>query len=1146
MTPAPFSTVEYFPLGLQLSAEAWDDCDLRLELFTEYPSAPLYPLRQLASRLRQKAPAKAAGAGQLNLLALLNIALRIVAERYMEARRCSVGLEALELAGRHCHLASLRPTLEAFVRHYPPMAVRQGLDRSGFLRGQQAPARRRAATVELFVLGVQTLNPAAQPLAALFDDAPLLRTCDYRETLRHIDRELAEEPVAGLLGGSLLARLREPLQASPDSLAGQLDYVRRHWGELLPPELLRRMLSAFDVLREEEMLRGGAPGPSPIPRFAAAGGEPERFSADTDWMPNVVLLAKTIYVWLDQLSTRYGRPIERLDQIPDEELDRLARWGFTALWLIGIWERSAASAEIKQRMGNPEAVASAYSLNDYAVAADLGGDAALADLEHRCQRRGIRLACDVVPNHTGLYSRWTREHPDWYIQVEHPPYPAYCFSGPNLSRSDDVEITIEDGYWSHADAAVVFKHVERRSGRVRYLYHGNDGTHLPWNDTAQLNFLLPAVREAMIRTIIEVARRFRIIRFDAAMTLAKKHFQRLWFPLPGGGAGVPSRSEHAMEAEAFEAAFPVEFWREVVDRVAAEVPDTLLLAEAFWLMEGYFVRTLGMHRVYNSAFMNMLKAEENAKYRTVIKNVLEFNHEILKRFVNFMNNPDEATAVAQFGKMDKYFGTAVLLVTLPGLPMFGHGQVEGFEEKYGMEYRRAYWNETPDEGFIAHHEAQVFPLMRLRHLFSGSADFALYDFWSGGVVNEDVFAYSNRAGADRALVVYHNRHADTGGWVRESAAKMVRDTGGEHLSRPTLTEALGLSGEERVFYRFRDHRSGLEYLRSGPELAGQGLYLPLGPYQYYVLLDWREIVDTDGSWSQLAADLDGRPVADLEVERKRRRYAPLHEALRRAVDTGLLLRVAGELVAAEVEERPAQILFGREVSALHAALAQAAGLPEPAATDTPAADLATLPRLLTLAARKAQERAALAPLHRALGGEPGEAAANRRPELLLVLLPWLALRRLGELAGVQNAPARTAAWLEEYLLRDALCRQLQQVTDEAAAHGHALLVTVLCRHQGALTGGTDQRQALRAIFADPKTRELLGWHRHGENHWVVSERLEELLDGLYLSAAVDAAASEPDSAALLAGLADLHATLERLRQKAAAANYQVEKFAEFV
>ena len=67
----------------------------------------------------------------------------------------------------------------------------------------------------------------------------------------------------------------------------------------------------------------------------------------------------------------------------------------------------------------------------------------------------------------------------------------------------------------------------------------------------------------------------------------------------------------------FDAAMPTEFWRDVVDRVAVEAPDTLLLAEAFWLLEGYFVRTLGMHRVYNSAFMHMLRDEDNAGYRQV-------------------------------------------------------------------------------------------------------------------------------------------------------------------------------------------------------------------------------------------------------------------------------------------------------------------------------------------------------------------------------------------------------------------------------------------------------------------------------------------------------------------------------------------------
>ena len=142
--------------------------------------------------------------------------------------------------------------------------------------------------------------------------------------------------------------------------------------------------------------------------------------------------------------------------------------------------------------------------------------------------------------------------------------------------------------------------------------------------------------------------------------------------------------------------------------MAQEAPDTLLLAEAFWLMEGYFVRTLGMHRVYNSAFMNMLRDEKNAEYRLVIKNTLEFDPRILERYVNFMNNPDERTAVDQFGKEDKYIGICTLMATMPGLPMFGHGQIEGFTEKYGMEYRRAYRDEQPDRYLVQRHERESF------------------------------------------------------------------------------------------------------------------------------------------------------------------------------------------------------------------------------------------------------------------------------------------------------------------------------------------------------------------------------------------------------------------------------------------------------
>ncbi len=92
--------------------------------------------------------------------------------------------------------------------------------------------------------------------------------------------------------------------------------------------------------------------------LAGFGGqeEPESFSQDLDWMPGLVLMAKSTYVWLDQLSRTYGRAIRTLDGIPDEELDQLASRGFTGLWLIGLWERSHASQRIKQLQGNPDAV----------------------------------------------------------------------------------------------------------------------------------------------------------------------------------------------------------------------------------------------------------------------------------------------------------------------------------------------------------------------------------------------------------------------------------------------------------------------------------------------------------------------------------------------------------------------------------------------------------------------------------------------------------------------------------------------------------------------------------------------------------------------------------------------------------------------
>ncbi len=770
----------------------------------------------------------------------------------------------------------------AFVERFPAPAVADGWeDAQRYLAGTtEGTSNRLVVLEEALLLWLANANPALERLQELFDDAPLRRSSAYERALPLLEEGLREQGTTWAGGMSLIDLLWAPQRRSPTSLEGQLRVAEELWGAVLGERyagLLARLLRSTDALREERSRGPVGPGPAPVldAEALARPGEIEAFSPDSDWMPRVVLVAKSTYVWLAQLERRFGREVRRLDQIPDEALDELAERGFNGLWLIGLWERSEASRRIKQRRGQADALASAYALYDYVVADDLGGEAGLRELERRAARRGIRLAGDMVPNHVGIDGRWVAEHPDWFIQLDHPPYPGYRFDGPDLSSHPSMAVMIEDHYWDDSDAAVVFKRVERSSGEARYLYHGNDGTTMPWNDTAQLDYLKSEVREAVIQAILHVARTVPIIRFDAAMTLAKRHVQRLWYPPPGHGGAIPSRSAYGgMSAEEFERALPTEFWREVVDRVAQEAPGTLLLAEAFWMMEGYFVRTLGMHRVYNSAFMNMLKREENADYRLLMKNVLAFDPRILGRFVNFMNNPDEETAIAQFGDGDKYFGAAVMMATLPGLPMFGHGQVEGFREKYGMEYRAPTFEEEPDARMVARHRREIAPLLHRRAQFAPAETFRLFDaYGDDGTVREDVYAYSNRADGGASLVLFNNRYARAEVTIHRSVFFAEPWSDGGTRTEP-LHEALGVAGGERRFTILRERLTGLDYLHRSDDLVRQGLRFDLDGFQARAFTEVREVHDVDGSYAGLHDQLAGAGIPELEAGPPRLDAAP--------------------------------------------------------------------------------------------------------------------------------------------------------------------------------------------------------------------------------------------------------------------------------
>lgn len=887
-----------------ISKEIRDNCNFKSALYTSTGNviiSDMKAVRIFTEKLNEYFDKngmsdKRVSAGSINAMGLIDEILHYCCMIYRKKKNPTAFSDALKQLDNKYGKEKIDELLFEFGKEFPPTAVYRGeITLEKYMSGSaidigtgKLRSNREATFEEMIMLHLENENPAFLPFGIMFNDQMLAKNSLYNKTWSDIQKYFAKLPTFGPFNHDLINFLREPVVYSPTSLRGQLEYIQKNWLSILG-DWLKRLLSGLDTLSEEEkaMWHGGngTDADMPVVSFENLMNEYERFSPDKDWMPKVVLMAKTVLVWLDQLSKKYGRTIDRLDLIPDEELDILRDQGFTGLWLIGLWQRSNASKRIKQICGNPEAAASAYSLMDYNIADNLGGWSALENLRARLWQRGIRLASDMVPNHTGMDGTWVIEKPDLFVQRRDCPFPQYTFNGENLSHDSRVSVYLEDHYYSKNDCSVVFKRVDNQTGDTRYIYHGNDGTGLPWNDTAQIDFLNPVAREEVIQQILHVARNFPIIRFDAAMVLAKKHIRRLWYPEPGHGGDIATRSETGLSTQQFNDAIPNEFWREVVDRVAKEVPDTLLLAEAFWMMEGYFVRTLGMHRVYNSAFMNMLKKEENQKYRDSVKNVLKFDPQILKRYVNFMNNPDEETAVAQFGKGDKYFGVCTLMITMPGLPMFGHGQIEGFEEKYGMEYMKAYKDEQPDMELLERHKHDIFPLMKKRYLFSQSEDFLFYDVWDNGHVNENVFAYSNRAGNERTVVFYNNKYERATGWIKQSCEYAQKIGDDIQLKTRSIVDALGINDDPENYLIFREQRSELWYVRKSSEICQNGMFLSLNGFESQVMMDILQVRDTpDKKYSTLCEVLAGRGCYNLDEEWEEIRLKELYQALSEFID----------------------------------------------------------------------------------------------------------------------------------------------------------------------------------------------------------------------------------------------------------------------
>jgi hypothetical protein len=337
-------------------------------------------------------------------------------------------------------------------------------------------------------------------------------------------------------------------------------------------------------------------------------------------------------VWLTDLARRLRRPVT-LDDIPDEELDRLAGSGFDWIWLLSVWQTGPAGRRVSR--SNPEWLAefhhtlpdlqeddiagSGFAITGYTVDPRLGGDAALARLRTRLQLRGRRLMLDFVPNHMALDHPWVENHPGYFI------------------AGTEADLQREPQNYTRVGHA----------GGQRILAYGRDPYFSGWPDTLQLDYSNPATQQAMRDELTRIAGQCDGVRCDMAMLVLPDIFERTW----------GRRSEP--------------FWSRVIPQVRNKVPGFCFMAEVYWDRE-WTMQQEGFDYAYDKRLYDRLREGHARPVREHLLAGLDYQDKLAR----FLENHDEPRAAATFSR-EVHEAAAIITFLSPGLRFFHQGQFEG-------------------------------------------------------------------------------------------------------------------------------------------------------------------------------------------------------------------------------------------------------------------------------------------------------------------------------------------------------------------------------------------------------------------------------------------------------------------------------------
>jgi hypothetical protein len=369
------------------------------------------------------------------------------------------------------------------------------------------------------------------------------------------------------------------------------------------------------------------------------------------WPAFPIVYEINTWVWLSELSTAAGRKLN-LAEVPDQELERIAGYGFDGVWLMGVWQRSRAARTVSRThpawqdsfqetlpgCSDQDISGSPYAILDYLVDPALGGDRALERLRARLWDLNLRLVLDFVPNHMAL------DH-DWLIS-----YPARLVQG----TPQDLDREPANYYRAAGEQpANIFAH-----GRDPYF----DG----WPDTVQLDYRQPETRRAMSDILLSVAERCDGLRVDMAMLVMNGVFTRTW------GGEIDTQEP--------------EFWSQAISELRARHPEFLMLAEVYWDMEDDLLQ-MGFDYCYDKPLYDRLLDGEAGSVRRCVEHMMALQPYLAR----FIENHDEQRAAAAFG-IERSRVAAVAALTLPGLRLLHEGQLEGRQVRLPVHLGR-----RPDE-----------------------------------------------------------------------------------------------------------------------------------------------------------------------------------------------------------------------------------------------------------------------------------------------------------------------------------------------------------------------------------------------------------------------------------------------------------------